>query len=114
MSAPLIPHPSNSPHITPTEAAAIYGLSKPTVYEQCSEYLRTNGATGIPCLRLGHKILVITAKVWEQFGLTPAAPVPTSGPGCHPTGEPVHRDGRRRRFAVRSCRYHTSGRRAER
>lgn len=75
MSATQIPHPLNRPHLTAAEAAAIYDLSMPTVYQRCNEYLRTG--EGIPCLKLGNRTLVLTAKVWEQFGLTPGAPITT-------------------------------------
>ena len=69
MTATMIPDPKTKPHMTPAEAAELYQLSKPTTYEQLNAYLTSGGTTGIPCVRLGHKFLVITAKVREQFGL---------------------------------------------
>lgn len=69
MEAPLLPDPSNQPTLTVEEAAEVFGVSRPLAYRQCNAYLRTNGAEGIPTIRLGRKLLCPTAAVLRTLGV---------------------------------------------
>lgn len=66
-------NPATAPTMTVDEAASIYGLSRGSTYQACREYLRTDGASGIPCIRIGKRIVVSTSAVRRQLGLDDAA-----------------------------------------
>ncbi len=59
--------------MTVNEAAALYGLSRGAAYRACRSYLATDGAEGIPCIRIGKRIVVPSAAVRRQLGLDEAA-----------------------------------------
>ena len=45
-------------YISVTEAARLLGISRSHAYEQAHLGLRTNGAEGLPAIRLGRRLLV--------------------------------------------------------
>jgi excisionase family DNA binding protein len=47
-----------SAFITVREAAEQLGISEGLAYRMANEYLATNGAGGIPCVRFGRRLLV--------------------------------------------------------
>ena len=56
------------PDISPSflkveEAARILRISRSAAYEQANAYLATNGATGLPVIRLGRSIRVPAAAI---------------------------------------------------
>jgi hypothetical protein len=59
------PSPSASPEIeelplmlTVTEAAAVLRVSRTSAYKLAEEWRRTNGASGLPTVKLGSRLLV--------------------------------------------------------
>ena len=64
-----IPLPTDQPTITVEAAGEAYGLSRASAYRACNLYLRTDGSEGIPCIRVGGRIVVPTAAVRRHLGL---------------------------------------------
>lgn len=52
------------------EAAEILRISRSTAYEMANAWLRSDGADGLPCLRLGRRIVVPRAVIddWATIG----------------------------------------------
>jgi hypothetical protein len=46
-----------------TEAATVLGISRTTAYEQASRYRRTGGASGLPVVEMGARLLVPRARL---------------------------------------------------
>lgn len=53
------------------EAAEILCISRSSAYEMANDWLRTDGEHGLPCLRLGRRIVVPRAVIddWATIGL---------------------------------------------
>lgn len=73
-----LPDPERQPFITPEELWAILDgrLGRSSIYEGAREYLRTGGASGIPCIRSGRRLLLPTAAIrrWAMIDDAPPAP----------------------------------------
>lgn len=65
-----------SPFLSVKDAAQILGISQSSVYGLTGAWLASNGATGIPCVRLGRRILVPRAAVdeWAAVGVRSSQP----------------------------------------
>lgn len=52
------------------EAAEILRISRSTAYEMANAWLRSDGADGLPCLKLGRRIVVPRAVIdgWATIG----------------------------------------------
>jgi excisionase family DNA binding protein len=52
------------------EAAEILRISRSTAYEMANTWLRTNGTDGLPCIRLGRRLVVPRAVIddWATLG----------------------------------------------
>lgn len=61
--------PSTRPTIAVEEVAELYGIGRTAAYESCREYLRTGGASGIPAIRVGRRILCPTAAIRRHLML---------------------------------------------
>ncbi len=51
------PHESR-PFLRVGEAAEMLGISRSSAYEAANSWLRTNGERGLPCVRIGRRILI--------------------------------------------------------
>lgn len=51
---------------TVTEAAEVLGIGRSTAYEEARRFLETDGRVGLPCVRMGRRILVPHAAL-ERF-----------------------------------------------
>jgi excisionase family DNA binding protein len=60
------PDPSPSPFLTVEEAAAVLGISRTLAYALAREYLATR-ATGLPCVRLGARRIVVSRRTLDRF-----------------------------------------------
>jgi len=47
-----------SSFMTVQEAAQVLGIGEALAYRMANEFLNNNGASGIPCVRLGRRLLV--------------------------------------------------------
>jgi hypothetical protein len=56
------------------EAARILRISRSAAYEQANAYLATNGATGLPVIRLGRSIRVPRAVIEALLATGSAGP----------------------------------------
>lgn len=45
--------------ITVEEAAQLLGIGRGTAYEAARQYIATDGAEGLPCVRLGERRLLV-------------------------------------------------------
>jgi hypothetical protein len=54
-----------APTMTVEDAADYLGISRTTAYAEAQRYRRTGGAVGLPNLKFGGRVLVITALVIE-------------------------------------------------
>lgn len=52
------------------EAAEILRISRSSAYEMANAWLRSDGAHGLPCVRLGRRIVVPRAAIdnWARLG----------------------------------------------
>jgi hypothetical protein len=59
------------------EAADVLRTSRSTAYELANAWLRTDGACGIPAIRLGRRIVMPYAVIgrWAELGTSEAGPV---------------------------------------
>ncbi|MBS1836221.1 MAG: helix-turn-helix domain-containing protein [Actinobacteria bacterium] len=64
-----IPNPIDVPALTVDEAADFYGIGRAAAYAGCNTYLATDGAEGIPCIRVGRFIRVPTAAMRVHLGI---------------------------------------------
>jgi hypothetical protein len=55
----------SAPTVTVEEAAQYLGISRAMAYTEADRYRRTGGTVGIPNLKLGGRVLVITALLIE-------------------------------------------------
>lgn len=62
------------------EAAALLRVSRSKAYELVNVWLAADGEQGIPCIRLGRRILVARAPLdeWAQVGCGVSEPIPPS------------------------------------
>ncbi len=53
------------------EAAEILRISRSSAYEMAKTWLRTDGADGLPCVRLGRRLVVPRAAIdgWASLGV---------------------------------------------
>ena len=58
--------------LTVTEAAAVLRVSRTSAYKLAEEWRRTNGASGLPTVKLGSRLLVRRVDLAEIVG-APAA-----------------------------------------
>lgn len=68
-----VPHPLEQATITVEHAGQILGVSRPTAYAMANEYENTNGASGLPVIRCGRRLVVPTAALWRLLHLDPDA-----------------------------------------
>lgn len=63
------------PFLSVAEAAELLGVSRTMAYELTNAWLATDGKTGIPCIRLGRRILVHRASLdeWATIGCSNTA-----------------------------------------
>jgi hypothetical protein len=59
----LLPDPIERPTISVEDAARCLGIGRGAAYSQAREYERTDGASGLPCIRMGRTIRVLTAEL---------------------------------------------------
>jgi hypothetical protein len=62
-----------TPTMTVDQVAELYAISRASAYKAVNEFLATGGASGIPALRVGRRIIAPTAAVLRQLGLDPEA-----------------------------------------
>jgi Helix-turn-helix domain len=67
---------------TVEEAAAVLRVSRRVAYEACRAYLASGGASGLPCVRVGKRVLRVPRLALEQLvtnsnGHRDEAPAPT-------------------------------------
>jgi hypothetical protein len=55
--------------LTVPEAANLLGLGRSAAYEQARRYIATGGREGLPCLRLGRRLIVPSAPLRSILGL---------------------------------------------
>ena len=67
-----LPQATDRPSISVEEAAQAYGLSRAGAYRACHTYLGSDGQSGIPCIRIGGRIVIPTAAVRKHLGLDQA------------------------------------------
>ena len=66
----MLPNPIEQPALRAEQAAELYGISRGKAFELGRLYIATSGAEGIPCLRLGERLLRFpTARVLHHLGL---------------------------------------------
>ena len=53
------------PTLAVEDAARLLGVSRTTAYIEAARYRRSDGAQGLPNFRLGHRVLVPTARLVE-------------------------------------------------
>lgn len=60
-----LPNPEEQPFLNADELWQILGghVGRTAIYEGAREYLRTNGASGIPCLKAGKRTLFPVAAI---------------------------------------------------
>lgn len=60
------------PFVRVEDAAAQLGISRSSAYEAANAWLRTEGGEGLPCIRIGRRILVPQAAIdrWAAIGTT--------------------------------------------
>jgi hypothetical protein len=54
-----------APFLPVEEVAAILRISRSTAYEQANAWLASGSSTGLPCVRVGRRILVLGAAIAE-------------------------------------------------
>lgn len=64
-----VPNPIDVPTLKVEEAGPFYGLGRAAAYAACNTYLATDGAEGIPCIRVGRFIRVPTAALRVHLGI---------------------------------------------
>ena len=57
------------PTVTVERAAKLAGISRGVAYEQARRFLASGGQTGLPCRRLGRRLLVPTALLLAWLGI---------------------------------------------
>ncbi|HEV2810484.1 MAG TPA: helix-turn-helix domain-containing protein [Acidimicrobiales bacterium] len=89
------------------ETAQVLGIGRQTAYAQCRRFLATDGREGIPCHRIGRRILIYRAEleawlgfpiVWPPEGQEPLADAPPAplapSPASSERSRTKRRDGR--------------------
>lgn len=84
---PKIPDPREQPTMTVPEAAELLRIGRSAAYEQARRYLATDGAEGIPVIRLGRRLRVPTAALLRLLGLDDTGP-PEAGKTLGPSAAP--------------------------
>lgn len=59
------------PTMTVDAAAQLLGISRSTAYALCTRYRETDGREGLPNVRFGTRVLVLTAPLLELIRITP-------------------------------------------
>lgn len=54
----------------PREVAPLLDIGTTLAYDQCRAYLETKGATGIPCRRVGQRIIISKIELLQWLGAT--------------------------------------------
>lgn len=62
------------PFLSIDEAALQLGISRSSTYEAANAWLRTDGERGLPCVRIGRRILVPRAAIERWAAVGSAAP----------------------------------------
>jgi hypothetical protein len=57
--------------MTVDQVAELYVISRASAYQAVNEFIASGGASGIPALRVGRRIIVPTAAVLRQLRLDP-------------------------------------------
>lgn len=63
-SRTMLPDPEVRPHVSVEEAAAALGISRSSVYQAAVR-------GDLPAIRVGHRIVIPTARLREMLGLSP-------------------------------------------
>jgi excisionase family DNA binding protein len=58
-------------YLTVAEAAGELGIGESLAYRMANEWIRTGGATGIPAVRLGRRLLVSRAALGQLVTVEP-------------------------------------------
>ena len=87
---------SNMPALVPvlltvTEAAGVLRVGRTTAYDLVGEYFATDGASGMPCCRVGGQLRVprVLFEEWLGFRLTVWPPVEEPDVDDVPVAQPV-------------------------
>ena len=82
------------PTMTVDAAAQFLGISRSTAYTLSTRYRETDGQEGLPNVRFGTRVLVLTAPLLELVRLTPGAVAERTAAG-RPVDRRLTRRGRR-------------------
>ncbi len=92
--------------LTVEETAQVLGIGRQTAYAQCRSFLATDGREGIPCHRIGRRILIYRAEleawlgfpiVWPPESNEPPAATPPARLAPSPASSKRRRTKRRDR-----------------
>ncbi len=70
------------------ETAQVLGIGRQTAYSECRRFLATDGREGIPCHRIGRRILIYRAELEAWLGFSIVWPPESNEP---PAGAPPAR-----------------------
>jgi excisionase family DNA binding protein len=89
------------------EAAKVLRIGRTTAYALASEFLDTNGASGLPVVRLGKQLRVPRSRLEAMLGGTITWPPGRNGDGTQPappvpTASSIPRHSQRRRTGSRT------------
>jgi excisionase family DNA binding protein len=65
-----LPDPAERPTLTVEDAAELLGIGRSAAYAAAREFIRTDGASGLPAIRLGRRLLVPTAALLRLLAVT--------------------------------------------
>jgi hypothetical protein len=71
-----LPDAAERPTLAVEEVARLLGTGRTATYAACREYLRTGGASGVPAIRIGSRILCPTAAI-RRFVMADIDEAPT-------------------------------------
>ena len=73
---------SGHPTLSVEAAAALLGISRSTAYDLARRYRESEGADGLPCIKIGGRILIVVAGLREILGdLRPSLRADADQPG---------------------------------
>jgi hypothetical protein len=68
-----LPDPHRTPTLDVPAAGALLGVSRGVAFSMANEYLRTDGASGLPVIRCGKRLKVPTAALLRLLQVDTAA-----------------------------------------
>ena len=75
MRTMLRPVTRNPPTMTVEAAAEYIGISRATAYAEARRYRHSGGTAGLPNIKIGGRVLVLTARLTELLGQESGNPV---------------------------------------